>query len=436
MTPVSGEEKTQSCKTSDYVNRCLKLAPRLSTNGVLLRLQYRKLNLAVLGHRHTRRQVLRLLGGTFISLPTRLFASKSAAAALTAKLQQFIDTRQVAGIVALISHAGRDVYLEAFGSQDLERHLPMRTSTIFDMRSMTKEITATALMCLVEDGKLHLYDAVSDYLPEFASLKVAPPGQPPRPPSRPVTLTDLLTETSGMAPNRPPAISNITRVLDRPLAEVVKIVATQPLIADPGAPWLYSSMGYAVLGRVIEVRSGQPYEHFVSDRILRPLDMRDSFFFPAHEKWPRIAAMYNLETTPLHRDVIDIYRKGAKYSAPEFGMFSTVRDMERFFRMTINGGGLDGHRILKSASVRAMLQPRVPTSLDGISQGLSWFICTDPSKQTDLHITSGSFGAAGASGTFGWVDPGQQLIRLLLMQRFGGTDTERNTFMHLAADVS
>jgi CubicO group peptidase (beta-lactamase class C family) len=336
----------------------------------------------VLGHRHTRRQVLRLLGGTFISLPTRLFASKSAAAALTAKLQQFIDTRQVAGIVALISHAGRDVYLEAFGSQDLERQLPMRTSTIFDMRSITKEITATALMCLVEDGKLHLYDAVSDYLPEFASLKVAPPGQPPRPPSRPVTLTDLLTETSGMAPNRPPAISNITRVLDRPLAEVVKIVATQPLIADPGAPWLYSSMGYAVLGRVIEVRSGQPYEHFVSDRILRPLDMRDSFFFPPHKKWPRIAAMYNLETTPLHRDVIDIYRKGAKYSAPEFGMFSTVRDMERFFRMTMNGGGLDGHRILKSASVRAMLQPRVPTSLDGISPSKP--TCISPAAASEL----------------------------------------------------
>jgi CubicO group peptidase (beta-lactamase class C family) len=392
--------------------------------------------LAVLRHRHTRRQVLRLLGGTLISLPTRLFASKSAAAALTAKLQQFIDTRQVAGIVALVSHAGRDVYLEAFGSQDLELHLPMRTSTIFDMRSMTKQITATALMCLVEDGKLHLDDAVSDYLPEFASLKVAPPGQPPRPPSRPVTLTDLLTETSGMAPNRPPAISNITRVLDRPLAEVVKIVATQPLIADPGAPWLYSSMGYAVLGRVIEVRSSQQYEHFVSDRILRPLDMRDSFFFPPREKRPRIAAMYNLETTPLHRDVIDIYRKGAKYSAPEFGMFSTARDMERFFRMTMNGGTLNGRRILNSESVRTMLQPRVPTSLDGISQGLAWFICTDPSKQSELRLTKGSFGAAGASGTFGWINPDRQLIRLLLMQRFGGTDAERNTFMYLADEVS
>jgi CubicO group peptidase (beta-lactamase class C family) len=225
-------------------------------------------------------------------------------------------------------------------------------------------------------------------------------------------------------------------VLDRPLAEVVKIVATQPLIADPGAPWLYSSMGYAVLGRVIEVRSGQQYEHFVSDRILRPLDMRDSFFFPPREKRPRIAAMYNLETTPLHRDAIDIYRKGAKYSAPEFGMFSTARDMERFFRMTMNGGTFNGRRILNSESVSAMLQPHVPTSIDGISQGLAWFICTDPFKQSELRLTKGSFGAAGASGTFGWIDPDRQLIRLLLMQRFGGTDAERNSFMYLADEVS
>jgi CubicO group peptidase (beta-lactamase class C family) len=110
--------------------------------------------------------------------------------------------------------------------------------------------------------------------------------------------------------------------------------------------------------------------------------------------------------------------------------------MERFLRMTMSGGMLDGHRILKAETVRSMLEPRVSTSMDGISQGLAWFICTDPSKLTALRITRGSFGAAGASGTFGWVDPDQQLIRLLLMQRFGGTDAERDSFMHLAADVS
>src|SRR5690349_4601808 len=139
---------------------------------------------------------------------------------------------------------------------------------------------------------------------------------------------------------------------------------------------------------------------------------------------------------PLHRDVIDIYRKDAKYSAPEFGMFSTARDMERFFRMAMNGGTLDGHRILTPDTVRTMLQPRVPTSIAGISQGLAWFICTDASRQTALRISPGSFGAAGASGTFGWIDPDQKLIRLLLMQRFGGADVERNAFMSLAADVT
>jgi CubicO group peptidase (beta-lactamase class C family) len=219
------------------------------------------------------------VGTTLVFGQTPSFGSNPRSIELTAKLRQFIDNRQVAGMVTLISRGGRDVYLEALGSQDLEAHIPMRTSTIFDMRSMTKEITATALMCLVEDEALHLDDSVSAYLPEFASLEVAPAGQTPRPPSRPITLLDLLTETSGMAQDRPHPIANITRVLDRPLAEVVSIIANHLLIADPGAPWLYSSMGYAVLGRVIEVVSGQPYEHFISNRILRPLSMHDSFFF-------------------------------------------------------------------------------------------------------------------------------------------------------------
>jgi CubicO group peptidase (beta-lactamase class C family) len=237
-----------------------------------------QLDSAVPTPRLTRRQALHLVGTTLVFGQTPSFGSNPRSIELTAKLRQFIDNRQVAGMVTLISRGGRDVYLEALGSQDLEAHIPMRTSTIFDMRSMTKEITATALMCLVEDEALHLDDSVSAYLPEFASLEVAPAGQTPRPPSRPITLLDLLTETSGMAQDRPHPIANITRVLDRPLAEVVSIIANHLLIADPGAPWLYSSMGYAVLGRVIEVVSGQPYEHFISNRILRPLSMHDSFF--------------------------------------------------------------------------------------------------------------------------------------------------------------
>jgi len=384
----------------------------------------------------SRRDLLKLFGRVWFVGPALTLARyESAAASLRSRLQGFVQARQMPGAVALVSRSGHPVYFEAVGEQSIEDHIPMRTDTIFDIRSMTKAITAVAIMCLMEDGKLKLEDNISDYLPDFGSVSVQRPGEPLRPPSRPVTLLDLLTHTSGMAQARPKEIANITRVLDRTLAHVVKIVATQPLEADPGAPWKYASMGYAVLGRLAEVRSGKPFQDFVTERILGPLNMRDSFFFPPRDKWPRLAAMYNIEDGTLHRDSIDIYRKGALYSAPEFGMFSTARDTEQFFRMMLDGGSLHGKRILSEKSVGAMLQPRVPTSLDGIAQGLAWFICTDPEKRSTLRISQDSFGVAGASGTFGWVDPTQKLIRIFMIQRFGGSDTERDTFMSLAADI-
>ena len=387
--------------------------------------------------RLNRRDLLRGLGGLVLFTSTS-FAFRNnlpASNALTSKLQEFIQAHQLAGAVALVSRSGRVVYEEAVGSQNLETGKPMRSDTIFDIRSMTKAVTAVAVMCMVEDGKLKLEDPIADALPEFADLKVAEPGGSPRPPKRPVTLLDLLTHTSGMSENRPPQIENITRVLDRALKEVVEIIATQPLRADPGAPWNYSSMGYAVLGRAVEVRSGKPYEQFVAERILRPLDMRDSFYFPPRAKWPRIAAMYIMKNGVLGPDSIDVYRQGAKYSAPEFGLFSTVRDMDRFFEMMLNGGRLGRQRVLTQKSVDIMLEPRVPIRMEGVSQGLAWFVCTDPEKQSALRISKGSFGVAGASGTFGWVDPSEKLVRLFLIQRFNSPDTERNAFMGLAAGV-
>jgi CubicO group peptidase (beta-lactamase class C family) len=237
--------------------------------------------------------------------------------ALTNKFRDFVQAHQIAGAVGLVSRSGRIAYLEAIGEQDLEAGVPMRTNTIFDMRSMTKAVTAIAVMCLVEDGKLRLQDQVSSCLHEFANIQVADHGKGPlRPPSRPINLLDLLTHTSGLPTGRPPKIENITRVLDRSLDEAVRIIATQPLQADPGGAWNYSSIGFAVLGRIVEVRGGKSYQDFVNERILGPLGMNDSFFFPPRQKWPRIAAMYKIESGVLHCDSIDIYRRGAKYSAP------------------------------------------------------------------------------------------------------------------------
>jgi CubicO group peptidase (beta-lactamase class C family) len=386
-------------------------------------------------HGLTRRDILRQAAG-LVLFSSRSFASRNNTPRdLTSKLQEFVRGHQIAGAVARVSRSGHVVYEEAVGSQDLESGNPMRTDTIFDIRSMTKAVTAVAVMCLVEDGKLRLEDPIASVLPEFTELRVADPGGQLRPPKRAVSLLDLLTHTSGMSENRPPEIENITRVLDRSLKQVVEIVAGQPLKADPGAPWNYSSMGYAVLGRAVEVRSGKPYEDFVADRILWPLAMHDSFFFPPREKWPRIAAMYIIENGVLRRDSIDIYRQGAKYPAPEFGLFATARDMDRFFQMMLNGGRLGRQRVLAQKSVDAMLQPRVPMGMEGAAQGLGWFICTDPQKQSALRLSHGSFGVAGASGTFGWADPDQKLVRLFLIQRFSGSDTERNAFMGLAAEV-
>jgi|SRR6516165_6607682 CubicO group peptidase (beta-lactamase class C family) len=385
----------------------------------------------------TRRELLRRLG-SFVLVTSSSFAFRNnspASKALTGKLQEFVHTHQIAGAVALVSRSGRIVYEEAVGSQDLGSGKVMRTDTIFDIRSMTKGVTAIAVMCLVEDAKLSLEDPVSRYLPEFAELRVSESGGQLRAPKRPVTLLDLLTHTSGMSEIRPQPIENITRVLDRSLQEVVDTIAKQPLSADPGAPWNYSSMGYAVLGRVVEVRSGKPYQDFVAERILRPLDMRDSFYFPPREKESWIAAMYIMENGTLKRDSIDIYRRGAKYAAPEFGLFSTGRDMARLFETMRNGGSLGKHRILSQKTVATMLDPRVSTGMEGVSQGLGWFVCTEPARQPALRISKGSFGVAGASGTFGWADPEQQLVRLFLIQRFSGSDSERNAFMWLAADV-
>jgi CubicO group peptidase (beta-lactamase class C family) len=388
------------------------------------------------GERLSRREILRQVGGLVLlgSCPFG-FENNPPSKALTNRLREFVQAHQIAGAVGLVSRGGRVVYEEAVGSQEIETGRPMRTDTIFDIRSMTKAVTAIAVMCLVEDGKVKLEDPVASVLPEFREQRVAEPGGQLRPPKRPVTLLDLLTHTSGMSADRPPQIENITRVLDRSLKEVVEIIAKQPPAADPGAPWNYSSMGYAVLGRVVEVKSGKPYEDFVAQRILRPLDMRDSFFFPPREKRPRIAAMYIIENGSLHRDSIDIYRQGAKYPAPEFGLFSTARDLDRFFQMMLNGGRLGRRRVLAETTVKIMIEPRVPTGMEGLAQGLAWFICTDPEKQPALLISKGSFGVAGASGTFGWADPGQKLVRLFLIQRFNSPDTERNAFMGLAGEV-
>jgi CubicO group peptidase (beta-lactamase class C family) len=229
-----------------------------------------------------------------------------------------------------------------------------------------------------------------------------------------------------------------------PLEKVVRQLAEEPLLFQPGTQWSYSSPGIEVLGRLIEVCSGQKYEDFISERILRPLGMRDSFFFPAADKISRIAMVYVREHGKLVRAPGSIlggdpakYRKGAVFPAPGWGLYSTAEDLLRLYRMMLNRGVYEGHRYLSPFSVHLMTEAHTtgihPVGwMRGADYGLAWEVVTNPLGELAGHL-EGSYGHGGAFGTQGWIDPRSDLISIMLIQRSdSGTDSMRNVFLNMA----
>ena len=182
----------------------------------------------------------------------------------------------------------------------------------------------------------------------------------------------MMLHSSGIAEDRPPELNNITRTFDHTLAEDVALVAQQSLDFTPGSKWAYSSSGIAVLGRVIEVVSGLPYEIFMQQRVFEPLEMVDSSYFTNRAKVDRIPTMYNLEEGQLVKDVMDVTRPGQKYSAPEFGMFSTAEDLRHFCQMMLNRGSWKGRTILSPRWVDEITRPEMKTQLPKYEAGLGY----------------------------------------------------------------
>jgi CubicO group peptidase (beta-lactamase class C family) len=253
-------------------------------------------------------------------------------AKIPARMQAFVEKGAIAGAVMLIERHGVLASLDAIGYQDLESKKPMRTDSIFQIMSMTKPVTATGIMILMEEGKLALSDPVEKHLPEFRgqwvieSRSADHASRKLKRPSRPITIRDLLTHTSGMAAAPPEGAKEIYQRMDLPLKDAVALFSQQPLDFEPGAKWQYSNAGIATLGRIIEVAADQPYEKFIEERIFRPLGMQDSFFFPSPERIGRIAMVYKIEDGKLKRAGGDIlggdpaqYRRAAKYPALSSG---------------------------------------------------------------------------------------------------------------------
>jgi CubicO group peptidase (beta-lactamase class C family) len=303
-------------------------------------------------------------------------------------------------------------------------------------------------MMLADEGKLALRDPVDLYLPEFRRQHVRAPHGPDEgrlsTPEHAITIRDLLTHTAGIQDTAPAAIHDYMQLMNVRLDEVVRHISREPLIYQPGTQWSYSSLGIEILGRLIEVCSGQKYEDFITGRILGPLGMKDTFFFPPADKISRIAMVYVGNNGKLVRAPATIlggdpakYRQGAVFPAPGWGLYSTAEDLLRLYRMMLANGVYDGHRYLSRFSVHLMTEAHTtgirPVGwMRGADYGLAWEVVTEPLGELAGH-SKGTYGHGGAFGTQGWIDPANRLISILLVQRAdGATESLRNVFLTMA----
>jgi CubicO group peptidase (beta-lactamase class C family) len=365
------------------------------------------------------------------------------------RMKSFVDKQTVSGTVTLVSHGADIVEFDATGMADIEAGHPMRKDSIFQIMSMTKPVTAIGIMMLAEQGKLALRDPVEQYLPEFHDVRVVttvgPDADRLKIPNHAFTIRDLLTHTAGIQDYPgPPAIRDYAQTMSVPLDEVVRQLAKQPLLFQPGTQWSYSSPGIEILGRIIEVVSGEKYVDFITSHILEPLGMKDSFFFPPPDKIARIAMVYSTKDGKLVRAPATIlggdparYRQGAVFPAPGWGLYSTAEDLLRLYRMMLNDGVYDGHRYLSPFSVHLMTEPQTtgiqPVGwMRGSDYGLAWEVVTDPLGELAGH-TLGTYGHGGAFGTQGWIDPNNDLISILMIQNSGeGVESMTRVFLNMA----
>lgn len=362
-----------------------------------------------------------------LSTPDKEGFSSSRLARLHQNLEQSVLARKPPGAVSMIVRNGRIVDWRAFGRRDVEAGLPMEKDTIFLVYSMTKPVTSVAVMMLVEEGKLSLSDRVDQFIPEFKDLKVYKGGTPERPdlapPERPMTVKHLLTHTAGFTygwgNDNVSEIYRKARPLEAAsLKEFIGRAAKLPLIASPGEKYEYS-IAIDILGYLVEVVSGMPFDRFVQERIFDPLKMRDSHFVVPAEKRARQAKIYSLRDGKLTpQNGLDA--KGVPYGG--MGLYSTIGDYARFAQMLANSGQLDGMRLLSRKTVDLMMMNHLaglarPTigGDDSDGFGLGGSVRTAPAK-SGRPGSEGLFGWDGAASTRFRVDRKENLVYLLFTQ--------------------
>jgi CubicO group peptidase (beta-lactamase class C family) len=345
--------------------------------------------------------------------------------------RQVVD-QKIAGGIVVVSHRGKIGLFHTYGLMDREAGKPMAADTIFRIYSMSKAITTAAALTLYDAGRISLDDPVAKYLPSFANLKVATTNGL-RAPTRPVTVRDLMLHTCGMTyggvgPDALKEAYSRLKPLESPnLAEMAEKLSQIPLAFDPGTDWAYG-VGIDVLGRVIEVASGEGLDVFLDKTIFQPLDMTDTAFSVPPEKIGRFAANYSRSTNGLK--VVDAPRE-SKYAKPTTffsgggGLVGTARDYLRFLAMIEQGGKLDGKRILKARTVKLMTSNQLPSAVfpiyfgkekrPGTGFGLGFSVRTEITTWDPAgHV--GEYGWGGAASTHYWASPKDKLIVMTFEQ--------------------
>lgn len=358
-----------------------------------------------------------LIVAVFVGSPSARAESSdesSSGGEIAAALKPFLDREELAGAVALVATRDRVLTVQAVGFADIAAKKPMTHDALFWIASQSKPITASALMMLVDAGKVNLDDPVAKYLPEFQGQKVVKEKDSThvllKTPVHPITVRNVLSHTSGL-----PFKSLLEEpTLDRFTLEArVRSYAMTPLDFEPDSKYQYSNAGINTAARIIEVVSGMPFERFLDERLFGPLGMKDTTFWPTEEQAGRIAQSYKpgannhgLEPTTIGQLFYPLTNHAERYPMPAGGLFSTAHDVARFYQMLLNEGELEGKRLLSKEAVKQLTSRQTPAALPN-SYGLGF------------AVSDHTFGHGGAYSTNSTADRARGLILIWLVQHAG-----------------
>jgi CubicO group peptidase (beta-lactamase class C family) len=350
----------------------------------------------------------------FLPLSSALAQTAASLDSIPARMHDVIVSNEVPGAVTVVATRDSVLRMNAQGWADPEHKAFMRVDSIFWIASMSKPITAIAVLMLVEEGKLSLDDPIAKYVPELAGLKT-PDGKTPR-----ITLRHLLTHTSGMG-----EATDEEAKAARRLSDLIPAFASKPLAFVPGSKWQYCQSGILTLGRIVEIVSGVPFDVFLRKRIFGPLDMKDTTFYLSEDqmrRWVIPARREGEQLIPAEIGLLYGHPPTWRdhYPASNGGLFSTAPDYTRLAQMLLNGGVLDGRRYLTAESVRLMSTIQTGDLVTGFTPGNAWglgvCIVRQPQGVTEM-LSPGTFGHGGVYGTQFWIDIKRGVALIMMIQR-------------------